>query len=148
MKPVVIEGYTHVLGAPPNWDQDSNGRCAALHVRAEVINQVPFLRSAWETEPTEAAMLLAGARLVLGVAVPVHPVVHLEVTEVPDDIAPTLVATQFVDLRGQPAVHVEMVFGREKRAFSDVVLNTATLPQAIQVGADSIMALAREQEWI
>ena len=155
MKPVVIEGSTHALGAPQQWDQEKNGRCSVLHIRAEVIQGIGFLRSAWEVEGREAGALLAGARLVLGIAgMPngdnqiAHPVVHLDMTEVPDDVPPTLTARQFAHPDGSPALHVEMIFGPGKCGVCTVALNHDTLPQAIALATENIMAMAKLREWI
>lgn len=155
MKPVVIEGSTHALGAPRQWDQEANGRCSVLHIRAEVIQGVGFLRSAWEVEVREAGALLAGARLVLGIAgMPTsdnqiaHPVVHLDMTDVPEDVPPTLTARQFAQTDGTPAVHVEMIFGPGKCGVCTVGLNQDTLPQAIALATEHILELAKIREWI
>lgn len=155
MKPVVIEGFTHALGAPQQWDQEKNGRCSVLHIRAEVIQGIGFLRSAWEVEAPEAGMLLAGARLVLGIAgMPTsdnqiaHPVVHLDMTDVPDDTPPTLTMRQFAQADGSQAIHVEMIFGPAKRGVCTVALNASTLPEAVALATENIMDLARIREWI
>lgn len=155
MNPVVIEGHTHALGAPAQWDQEQNGRCSVLHIRAEVIQGIGFLRSAWEVEGQEAGALLAGARLVLGIAgMPTsenqiaHPVVHLDMTDVPEDVAPSLTARQFAQPDGSQAVHVEMIFGPAKLGICTVALNGNPLPQAIALATENIMDQARAREWI
>lgn len=155
MKPVVIEGFTHALGAPQTWDQEANGRCSVLHIRAEMIQGIGFLRSAWEVESREAGALLAGARLVMGISgMPTsdnqiaHPVVHLDMTDVPEDVPPSLTARQFSQLDGSQAVHVEMIFGPGQCGVCTVSLNNDTLPQAIALATENIMDMARVREWI
>ncbi len=155
MKPAVIEGSTHALGAPQNWDQEDNGRCAVLHVKAEVIQGIGFLRSAWEPDDTDPGLLLAGARMVLGIAgVPngdnqiAHPVVHLAITDVPEDVPPTLTARQFAQPDGTQALAVEMIFGPGKRGVATVAMNTSPFHEALAIGAENITDMARVREWI
>lgn len=155
MKPAVIEGSTHALGAPQKWDQDANGRCAVLHVKAEVIQGIGFLRSAWEQDEGDAGLLLAGARMVLGIAGSpdqnnqiAHPVVHLALTDVPEDIAPSLTARQFAQADGSPALHVEMIFGPGKRGVATVAMNASPFHEAVAIGAENITQMARIREWI
>jgi hypothetical protein len=155
MKPAVIEGSTHALGAPHKWDQEANGRCTVLHVKAEVIQGIGFLRSAWEPEEADPGLLLAGARMVLGIAGSpdqnnqiAHPVVHLALTDVPEDIPPTLTARQFVQPDGSQALHVEMIFGPGKRGVATVSMNASPFHEAVALGAENITEMARLREWI
>jgi hypothetical protein len=155
MRPAVIEGFTHALGVPAQWDQEKNGRCAVLHIRAEVIQGIGFLRSAWETDEADPGLLLAGARMVLGIAgMPTsdnqiaHPVVHLDMTDVPEDVPPTLTARQFAQADGTQALHVEMIFGRNQRGVCTVGMNASTMAEAIALATENIMDLAKAREWI
>ena len=154
MKPAVIEGSTHALGVPQKWDQEKNGRCAVLHVKAEVIQGIGFLRSAWEPEEADPGLLLAGARMVLGIAgAPnehnqiAHPVVHLDMTDVPEDVPPTLTARQFAQPDGSQALHVEMIFGPAKRGVCTVAMNGSPFHEALAIGAQNITDMARIREW-
>lgn len=95
MQPAVISNHTHQPGKPEDWNEKEHGHVAALCIRAEVVSGVPFMRSAWETEPNEAAMLFAGAKVHLGVAGTQHPVVNLSVRDLPDDFDPVVTARRF-----------------------------------------------------
>lgn len=154
MKPAVIENSTHSLGAPQSWDQEANGRCGVLHVKAEVIDGIGFLRSAWEPEEPDPGLLLAGARMVLGIAGRpnehgqiAHPVVHLALTDVPEDVPPTLTARQFAEPDGSQALHVEMIFGPGKRGVATVAMNNCLFHEALAIGAENITDMARIRGW-
>ncbi|PDT77206.1 hypothetical protein [Bradyrhizobium sp. C9] len=83
-----IDGANMTLGAPPNWDEERDGTCFALPIRAEVINNsMPSLTSAWKPTAEELARLNAGAPVHLRVISRTHPPVMLEVGEVPVDEA-------------------------------------------------------------
>jgi hypothetical protein len=123
MKPAVIaNARPKPLGAPSDWKPDQNGHCSALFVRDEEVNGVHYMRSAWEVDAHEAALLYAGARLTLGIAGNSHPVVQLGMTELPVDFEPVVHARRFAALDGKPMVRVEMLFahGGGRRGFTEI----------------------------
>lgn len=86
MTPVVIPGATRALGAPDNWDPDTDGPCGALPIRDGVHAEVwPYMESAWKPDAQELAALNAGGSIVLRIVNLTHPVVALYVIE---DAAP------------------------------------------------------------
>jgi hypothetical protein len=73
--PKRIENHTHVLGAPKDWDEAKDGKCARLWVR--VVEGA--WQSAWEPTPAELEMLNAGGSVVLSVIGGQPPVaLHVE----------------------------------------------------------------------
>lgn len=149
MRPARIIGADpQPIGAPADWREEEHGHCGALFVRRDVENGVPFMRSAWEVEAAEAAMLFAGARLTLGVAGVQHPVVQLQVADLPPDFEPILTARRFTDLKGNPAVRVEMLFpcAGGRRVFCEVAV-TDRLAFAVADGIERIEQLARHEGW-
>jgi len=75
MIPRRIDRHTHVLGAPKEWDEGTNGKCVRLYVR-RIEGDV--WQSAWEPTPDELRALNEGASLILSV-VGGQPAVALEV---------------------------------------------------------------------
>lgn len=149
MRPVRINGADpQPLGAPEDWTEEKHGHCGALFIRRERIAGVAYMRSAWEVEAPEAARLLAGARLTLGVAGDRHPVVQLGVGDLPSDFEPTVMARRFTDLVGRPVVRVEMLFPHAggRRGFCEVLVD-GTLADAVSQGVTRIEALARREGW-
>lgn len=136
------------LGAPPDWNEAESGHCGALFVRRELIDGVHYMRSAWEVDHGEAALLYAGAKLTLGVAGQQHPVVQLGVADLPDDFEPVVHARRFTHTDGRPCVRVEMLFPHDggQRAFANVHVD-GTLADAISTGVTQIETFARKQGW-
>lgn len=150
MRPVRIAGADpKPIGAPRDWDPEKHGHCAALFVRSELIDGVPYMRSAWESEASEAAMIFAGASLHLGVQGTEHPVVQLGIGPLPDGFEPTVTARRFSDLQGRPGVRVEMMFpyAGGRRGWCEVPVD-GTLADAISIGVTRIEALARKEGWL
>lgn len=150
MRPTRISGADpKPLGAPSDWNEAESGHCNALFVRREQVEGVAYMRSAWEVETSEAAMLLAGAKLTLGVAGHQHPVVSLRVGELPADFEPVVIARQYTDTAGRACVHVEMVFseGNGQRGYSNVLIGD-NLSEAVALGITQIEELARKQGWM
>lgn len=78
MKPVCISGATHVFGEPKDWDAATQGPCGALHVREVIDPDIgPELRSAWQPDADELAILNAGGVVILNVVGDGHPPVAL-----------------------------------------------------------------------
>lgn len=136
------------LGAPADWVEDQHGHCGALFIRRDIIDGVAFMRSAWEVDLSEAAMLYAGAQLMLGVAGQEHPVVNLGVGNLPDDFEPVMHARRFNSPAGLPCVRVEMIFpfGGGRRAYSEVHVD-GTLADAVSTAIIQIENLARKEGW-
>lgn len=150
MRPTRISGADPTpLGAPRDWNEQESGHCAALFIRREKVGGVNYMRSAWDVDHGEAAMLYAGAKLTLGVAGTEHPVVQLGVADLPADFEPVVHAQRFTRTDGQPCVRVEMLFphGGGMRAFANVRVD-GTLADAVSTGVVQIEAFARKNGWI
>jgi hypothetical protein len=149
MRPARISGADpKPLGAPPDWNEAEHGHCGGLFIRRENLAGVHFMRSAWEVETGEAALMLAGAPLNLGVQGHAHPVVQLGVGSLPVDFEPVVTARRFNDLKGRPMVRVEMLFpyvgGR--RGFAEEHVD-GTLADAVSTAITRIEKLARDEGW-
>lgn len=134
MRPTRIAGADPLpLGAPPDWNEATDGPCSALFVRRENVAGVAFMRSAWEVDAAEAIYMLAGAKLTLGIAGQKHPVVALGIDPLPSDFEPVTMARRFTTPSGQAAVHVEMLFpyGGGQRAYANVLVADGGLAAAI-----------------
>lgn len=149
MRPTRIPGADPTpLGAPHDWKDDQNGHCGALFVRRDQISGVEFMRSAWEVDPSEAAMLYAGARLTLGVQGRQHPVVHLQVGELPETFDPVVHARRFTRPDGRPYVRVEMLFpyGGGRSAYAEQPV-TGSFSYAVSLAIAMIEQLAQTHGW-
>lgn len=137
------------LGAPDNWTEETHGHCQALFIRREEISGVHFMRSAWDAEANEAHLMLAGAKLVLGVAGHAHPVVHMTVGDLPSDFEPVMTARRFSDLHGKAMVRVEILYPHAggRRGFCEIEVEHS-LAEAVAVGIVRVETLAREKGWI
>jgi hypothetical protein len=151
MRPVRIAGADpKPLGAPEDWSEEKHGHCGALFVRRENIDDVAYMRSAWEVEAAEAALLFAGAPMTLGIAGHCHPVVQLGVGELPVDFEPVVVARRIFDLHGKPAARVEMIFPHAggRRGFCEVHIDAeGGMAEAVAKGVLRVEALARKHGW-
>jgi hypothetical protein len=150
MRPARIIGADpKPLGAPPDWSEETHGHCGALFIRREKINGVPYMRSAWDVEAIEAAQLLAGANVTLGIQGCAHPVVHLDIGDLPADFEPVMTARRFSDLTGRSMVRVEMLFPHAggRRSYSEVPVDGA-LAEAVAIGIVRIEELARSRGWV
>lgn len=147
MRAAVIAGFTACPGAPAGWDPAQQGHCQALPIREDVVNGVTFMRSAWETEAHEAALLFAGAKIHLGVSAAVHPVVNLAVRDLPDDFEPVVTARRFrCPIRGQ-CVRVEALFPKPPeglRIFAERAV-VSGFTDAFASALTAIETLARER---
>jgi hypothetical protein len=74
MKPIRFEGQTQELGKPADWDEATQGECAALPVR---FDPATGFDSVWELTKSEFAALLDGGKVRLRIASAVHPPVAL-----------------------------------------------------------------------
>lgn len=84
MNPCRLTNATRSLGAPTNWNPETDGECGSLD-----IADTPFgdggnaMISLWEPTPDELAALNAGAKVNLQVIGLAHPPVALWVDEPP-----------------------------------------------------------------
>ncbi len=83
MIPARIAGATRYLGAPPDWNPETDGDCAHLAIRDERIGLNSQMVSTWEPTPDELAALNAGAKVELVIAGRIHPPVMLRVGDRP-----------------------------------------------------------------
>ena len=150
MRPTRIANHTHAFSPPKDWDAETAGHCGTLFARAEVVDGVAYMRSAWETEHHEAGLFLAGAKMVLGIAGQGHPVVHIALAQLPEDFEPVLTARHIIGPSGQRAVRVEMTFAHDggRRAFSEILLAGCSFPAAVAKGAELILELADKEGWL
>ena len=84
MLPGRIEGATHRLGAPRDWDKAHHGPCAALTVRFEPTPAGPTWTSAWYPNADEIERISKGAPIYLTVVGPAHPPIAIAVGAAPD----------------------------------------------------------------
>ena len=150
MRPTRIAGSEpKPLGAPADWSEETHGKCAALFIRREEVDGLPYMRSAWEVDPNEAGLLLAGAVVTLGISGTCHPVVQMGTAQLPEDFEPVVTARRFTNTGGHPMVRVEMLYPHDggKRGTINVHVD-GTLADAISTGVTKIEELAREQGWI
>jgi hypothetical protein len=79
------EHETRLIGAPANWDQVTDGPCAALSVYdwKDPDTGHNHMISRWELEPGDIEKLQSGAPLFLSIVGQVHPVVCVYVGEPP-----------------------------------------------------------------
>lgn len=149
MQPTRISGADpRPLGAPQDWNEADHGHCGGLFVRRENVEGLAFMRSAWEVTPVEAGLLLAGARLTLGVSGNCHPVVQLGVAEIPPDFEPVVYARRQTSVTGEAQVRVEMAFPPDGRRGYSTVPVLGRLCDAVAAGVEHIELMARKEGWI
>lgn len=149
MKAVRITGsLPRPLGAPPDWKEE-DGHCAGLFIRPEVIEGIAFMRSAWESTELEAAHLLAGGCLILGVSGNRHPVIHMSI-EAGEDFEPVVTCRGVALGDCTVGVRVEMLFSHEdcKQASINVGFDGRTYAEAVEFGIEKCVELARESGWV
>lgn len=111
MLPTRIDGaMDKPIGAPDDWNPDQNGHCAALFVRCDQVDGIRYLRSAWETTPSEALSLLAGGKVELGLATRAHPVTSLGVSMPADGCNPAMSVRFLSEPNGTPYIRVEALY--------------------------------------
>jgi hypothetical protein len=77
MEPVKFEGHERELGAPPDWDPETQGQCVGLPVQRMAGAWV----SVWRPTQEEYARLCAGGDVCLSVFSHGHPAVGLSVSD-------------------------------------------------------------------
>lgn len=81
-----ISGFTRVLGAPADWDEERDGWCGGLAIKDQPCeNGMNYMISAWEPNPDELERIKAGAPILLLIVGVVHPPVMLSVGAAPDE---------------------------------------------------------------
>lgn len=74
----LIQGFTRMFGAPPDW-KEGDDRCNALAIRDVATEQGNFMVSAWEPSVEEMQAMINGASVQLWIRGVAHPVVALKV---------------------------------------------------------------------
>ena len=139
----------HPIGAPKDWNEAEHGKCGGLFVRADPIDGLMFLRSAWQPSKTELAALNGGASVLLGVSGQSHPVVNMGVGPTPDDAAPFITGTQSSKLDGTRFLRVEVHYGAGVAGFCEVSMpEGCSIAQCLSAGAIEIDNLAKERGWV
>lgn len=75
MKAIPLPNATRRLGAPRNWNHETDGICHTL----DIVDQDGVMISGWRPSPAELAKLNAGAPLFLQITGSVHPVIAMSV---------------------------------------------------------------------
>jgi hypothetical protein len=151
--PTRIDGaLPRPIGAPPNWDPDTHGHCGGLFVRIEEIEGLRYMRSAWEAEPLEALQLLAGAKWLLGISAPQHPVVQMGIGPVPESFGDVHTVRETIGQGGQAVVRVESLFccaddQPAQRVFCERPVMGGDVSAATAEAMDENRALARARGW-
>lgn len=142
MNPVKIEGDAIRLGAPRDWSDADHGRCSALWVRIDSVDGLPFMRSAWEPDADDAGLLLAGAKVQLGICGTTHPVVQLGLGPLPEDFIPPLTVEQAITPEGLKTVKVVMFVRGGQKITAAATLGTDGLGPAVALAIGEIETLA------
>ena len=79
MKSIPIIGHTRRLGAPQNWNHETDGLCHTLEI---LDTPEGFMVSAWLPTAAEQERIARGAPIYLHIQGVRHPVVALAVGEV------------------------------------------------------------------
>ena len=74
-----IQNATRTLGAPLDWDRETDGYCGKLPIRDEVTSAGRTMISAWYPTPEERGRLQQGAPVYLYIVGSIHPPVAIEV---------------------------------------------------------------------
>jgi hypothetical protein len=89
MRPTVTRGATHNFQKPENWDDEAEGPCGDLQVRAECFGerQIVELISTWKPTEYELAALNAGGVIEIGICATGQPPMRAYVV---DPVEPAL----------------------------------------------------------
>lgn len=74
-----ILNFTRILGAPQDWDEDTNGPCGGLAIRDENTTAGHGMTSAWFPTLEEIQRIVEGAPVYLTILGKDHPPVSLSV---------------------------------------------------------------------
>ncbi len=75
MRPTSTRGATHLFAKPKNWDDETDGTCGDLQVRAETFGerQIVELISTWKPTAHELAHLNRGGVVEIGICSTTQP---------------------------------------------------------------------------
>ena len=75
MRPTVTRNATHNFKKPENWDEDTEGPCGDLQVRAETLGdrKIVELISTWKPTMEELAALNQGGVIEIGLCITNQP---------------------------------------------------------------------------
>jgi hypothetical protein len=108
MRPTTTRNATHLFQAPANWNEETDGKCGDLQVRAETFGarEVVELFSTWGPTPDELAQLNRGGVIEIGICSATQPAMQVGVV---DPVGRGICSTT------QPAMQVGVVdpVGRE-----------------------------------
>jgi hypothetical protein len=146
IQPAKIDNHTNVMKPPADWDEAKNGHCGTLFTRADEIDGVDFMHSAWDVEAREALLLLGGAKLILGISGRRHPVVHLNVEQLPETFPPVHMVREVTLLDGRPAVRVDSLYAHgndAKRVYCEQLIEDGDVPAATAEAMRQAIAFAK-----
>jgi hypothetical protein len=89
MRPTVTRNATHLFSKPENWDDEADGPCGDLQVRAETFGgrEIVELISTWKPSADELAHLNAGGVVEIGLCVITQPPMRASIV---DPVEPAL----------------------------------------------------------
>ena len=89
MQPTVTRNATHNFQKPESWDDEADGPCGDLQVRAETFGdrEIVELISTWKPSDYELSMLNQGGVIEIGICAVTLPVMRAYVV---DPVAPAL----------------------------------------------------------
>lgn len=90
MRPTVTQGATHNYQAPENWNEETEGPCGDLQVRASTFGEreIIELTSTWKPTEFELAKLNAGGVIEVGLCLVNQPPMRVYVV---DPVEPALI---------------------------------------------------------
>src|SRR5674476_379296 len=83
MRPTVTRNATHNFQAPENWNEETDGKCGDLQVRAETMGEreIVELFSTWKPTEHELRQLNAGGVIEIGICSIAQPAMQVDVVE-------------------------------------------------------------------
>lgn len=84
MKSLPLTDATRRLGAPANWNHETDGICHTL----EICDRDGFMISAWAPTDAERERIAKGAPIFLHIQGQTHPVVGFAIGDIPADPLP------------------------------------------------------------
>lgn len=89
MQPTVTRNATHNFQEPANWNEETDGKCGDLQVRADTFGdrQIVELFSTWKPSAAELAHLNAGGVIEIGICSVTQPAMQVGVV---DPVEPAL----------------------------------------------------------
>jgi hypothetical protein len=89
MKSTITRGAAHNFQAPENWNEETDGKCSDLQVRAETMGEreIVELFSTWKPTEYELRQLNAGGVIEIGICSVTQPAMQVGVV---DPVEPAL----------------------------------------------------------